>query len=164
MFRGAGEELEFLLAHPGGPFWENKDLGAWTIPKGEIHPGETPLAAALREFQEEIGCAAKGPFIELQPVRQRGGKVVMAWAFRGDWNPAELKSNSFKMCWPASSSQVREFPEIDRAAFFRFEIARQKINVAQVAFLEETVKRASSSGFPRAEPVVVPDAKRPMRD
>jgi predicted NUDIX family NTP pyrophosphohydrolase len=164
MFRAAGGQLEFLLAHPGGPFWEKKDRGAWTIPKGEIQPGETPFAAALREFQEEIGCVAKGPFIELQPVRQRGGKVVMAWAFRGDWDPANLKSNFFKMCWPASSSKVCEFPEIDRAAFFTFDEAREKINGAQIAFLEETVKKANSPGFMHAEPAVVPDAKRPTGD
>src|ERR1700690_2483137 len=95
--------LEFLLVHPGGPFWKNKDSGAWTIPKGEIQPGEEPLAAAHREFAEEPGFKPGGTFIALAPVKQRAGKVVRAWAIEGEWNPAQLKSNAFSLEWPPRS-------------------------------------------------------------
>jgi predicted NUDIX family NTP pyrophosphohydrolase len=137
MYRVRGGEIEFLLAHPGGPFWKNKDAGAWTIPKGEIQPGEEPLAAAQREFEEEIGLKPQGTFIELTPVTQKGGKVVHAWAFEGDFDTARLHSNNFQMEWPPRSGKFETCPEVDRACFFRLAEAKQKINVAQAAFLEE---------------------------
>jgi predicted NUDIX family NTP pyrophosphohydrolase len=130
-------ELEFLLAHPGGPFWKDRDVGAWTIPKGEIQPGEDPLAAAQREFEEEIGLEPKGDFIELKPVTQKGGKIVHAWAFEGDCDSASIRSNTFQMEWPPHSGKFLDCPEVDRACFFRMAEAKQKINPAQAAFLEE---------------------------
>jgi len=130
-------ELEFLLAHPGGPFWKDRDLGAWTIPKGEIQPGEEPLAAAKREFEEEIGLKPQGTFIELKPITQKGGKIVHAWAFEGECDTTCVRSNNFQMEWPPRSGKFQTVPEVDRACFFRIAEAKQKINTAQVAFLEE---------------------------
>ncbi len=137
MYRIRDGELEVLLVHPGGPFWQKKDEGAWTICKGEPRPGEAPLDAARREFEEETGIVPQGPFVELAPVQQKGGKVVFAWAFCGDCDPAGIRSNCFTIEWPPRSGQRREFPEIDRAAFFGQKEARRKINAAQVALLEE---------------------------
>lgn len=137
MYRMREGELEFLLAHPGGPFWKNRDAGAWTIPKGEIQPGEEPLAAAKREFQEEIGLKPEGTFVELKPVRQKGGKLVYAWAFEGDCDAAKICSNTFRMEWPPKSGKFTTCPEVDCAQFFRMTEAKEKINAAQVAFLEE---------------------------
>lgn len=137
MYRMRDDQLEFLLAHPGGPFWKNRDAGAWTIPKGEIQPGEDPLTAAKREFEEEIGCEPKGVFIELKPITQKGGKIVHAWAFEGDCDTAEIHSNTFQMEWPPRSGKFLACPEVDRASFFRMTEAKQRINPAQVAFLEE---------------------------
>ena len=137
MFRKRPGELEFLLVHPGGPFWKNKDAGAWTIPKGEIAPGEDALATAKREFEEELGLKAEGSFIELKPIKQKGGKVVKAWAFEGDCDPGQVKSNTFTMEWPPRSGKMTEFPEVDRAEFFNLEKAKEKINEAQIPLLEE---------------------------
>jgi predicted NUDIX family NTP pyrophosphohydrolase len=137
MYRVCDEELEFLLAHPGGPFWKDRDAGAWTIPKGEIQPGEEPLAAAQREFEEEVGLKPQGDFIELTPVKQKGGKIVHAWAFKGDFDTSSFHSNSFQMEWPPRSGKFETCPEVDRACFFRMTEAKGKINSAQVAFLEE---------------------------
>jgi len=137
MFRKRAGALEFLLVHPGGPFWKNKNAGAWTIPKGEIAEGENALAAAKREFEEELGLKAEGSFIELKPIKQKGGKVVRAWAFEGDCDPGQLKSNTFTMEWPPRSGKMTEFPEVDRAEFFNLEKAKEKINEAQIPLLEE---------------------------
>lgn len=137
MYRFAGKTLEFLLVHPGGPFWQNKDEGAWTIPKGEVGPGEEALAAAQREFREELGFNAAGPFMALEPIQQKGGKIVYAWAFAGDCDPAAIKSNTFEMEWPPRSGRRQQFPEVDRAAWFALDEAAQKINPAQVSFLEQ---------------------------
>ena len=137
MYRETNGELEFLLAHPGGPFWKNKDRGAWTIPKGEIQEGEKPLVAAKREFEEEIGFKPEGNFLELQPIVQKSGKTVHAWAFAGDCDANCIRSNTFEMEWPPKSGRYQNFPEIDRACFFRFAEAKKKINPAQAAFLEE---------------------------
>jgi predicted NUDIX family NTP pyrophosphohydrolase len=134
-FRDA--EMEFLLVHPGGPFWKNKDAGAWTIPKGQIGAGEEPLAAAKREFLEELGFEASGNFVGLTPIKQKGGKLVRAWAFAGDCDPGQIKSNTFTMEWPPRSGRSASFPEIDQAAFFRLEAAKAKINPAQIPLLEE---------------------------
>jgi len=137
MYRVREGELEFLLVHPGGPFWKNKDAGVWTIPKGEISPGEDALPAAKREFEEELGVTPQGTFIHLTPVKQKGGKLVHAWAFEGDCDPNQTKSNTFTIEWPRRSGKLCTFPEVDRAAFFPFNAARAKINPAQIALLEE---------------------------
>ena len=137
--RSASSGLEVYLAHPGGPFFKNKDDGAWTIPKGEIPEGEEPLAAALREFEEETGLRidASSNVHDLGSIRQKGGKTVSAWAVEGDC-PADhcLKSNTFKIEWPPRSGKFQDFPEIDRAEFFPVDLARRKINPAQSAFLD----------------------------
>jgi predicted NUDIX family NTP pyrophosphohydrolase len=137
MYRVRAGELEFLLAHPGGPFWKDRDAGAWTIPKGEIQPGEEPLVAARREFEEEIGLKPEGEFIELKPITQKGGKIVHAWAFEGECDTTSVHSNTFQMEWPPRSGKFQTCPEVDRARFFRMSEAKQKINQAQAAFLEE---------------------------
>jgi predicted NUDIX family NTP pyrophosphohydrolase len=131
--------IEVFLAHPGGPFFKSKDEGSWTIPKGEIPEGEEPLAAALREFEEETGLRIDptSKFIDLGLVRQKSGKVVQAWAVEGDWPEGHcLKSNTFEIEWPPRSGKFQDFPEIDRAEFFPLEAARRKINPAQIVFLD----------------------------
>ncbi|HEY0133698.1 MAG TPA: NUDIX domain-containing protein [Nannocystis sp.] len=137
MYRRRGTTLEVLLVHPGGPFWATRDAGAWTLPKGEHNDGEAALDAARREFLEETGVTPEGPFVALTPVRQKAGKVVHAWAFAGDCDPAKLTSNEFTMEWPPRSGKYASFPEVDRAAFFTIAAARDKINPAQLALLEE---------------------------
>ena len=123
--------------HPGGPFFARKDDGAWTIPKGEAAPKEDLLTRAQIEFEEEIGFRPRGEWIELGSIKQKGGKTVHAWAFEGDLpEPFELKCNTFEMEWPPRSGKMREFPEIDRAEFFPEELARRKINLAQIPFLD----------------------------
>lgn len=137
MYRIQDGELQTLLAHPGGPLFKNKDDGAWSIPKGEIEPGEDLLEAAKREFQEETGVVPTGPFIALTPVKQKGGKVVHAWAFKGDCNPVATVSNSFTMEWPPRSGKQMEFPESDRADFFDVAAAKRKIKAGQEGLIEE---------------------------
>lgn len=135
MYRATDHGLEVLLAHPGGPFWRDRDVGAWTIPKGELGADEDPVLGARREFEEETGITVMGPLLELGSVRQRGGKVVHAWAFEADRDPPQLCSNTFAMEWPPGSGQTTAFPEIDRARFFTLEEAAEKINPAQAVFL-----------------------------
>jgi predicted NUDIX family NTP pyrophosphohydrolase len=135
MYRFRTGHLEVLLAHPGGPFFTNKDLGAWTIPKGLVDEDEDQLATARREFEEETGTRPEGDFVPLGEVLQKGGKTVVAWAFEGDLDPAAIKSNTFKREWPPRSGRWRDFPEVDRAAFFSVDEARGKINPAQAEFL-----------------------------
>jgi predicted NUDIX family NTP pyrophosphohydrolase len=130
-------KLQVLLAHPGGPYFKTKDNGAWTIPKGEIEPGEDLLEAAKREFEEESGVIPSGPFIALKPIRQEGGKIVHAWAFKGDCDPAAIVSNTFTMEWPPKSGRQMEFPEIDRAAFFDVAEAKRKIKAGQEELIAE---------------------------
>lgn len=144
LYRRKNGALEFLLIHPGGPFWKNKDAGAWTIPKGELGDKEEPLAAAIREFEEELGFKPGGEFIELMPIKQKGGKTVRAWAFEGDCDPAQLKSNTFTMEWPPKSGKQAEFPEVDRAEFFTLEAAKEKINQAQIPLLEELQRKVEN--------------------
>ena len=141
MYRVKTGKLEFLLVHPGGPFWKAKDAGAWTLPKGELGAGEEPLTAAKREFEEELGLKPSGPFVELGSIKQKAGKVVHAWAFAGDCEPSQLQSNTFEMEWPPRSGRRQTFPEVDRAEFFAIEIAREKINPAQRPFLEKLSER-----------------------
>jgi predicted NUDIX family NTP pyrophosphohydrolase len=137
MFRRKNNALEVLLVHPGGPFWKNKDDGAWSVPKGEAAPGEDLLTRAQTEFEEELGIRASGDWIPLGSIKQKGGKTVHAWAFEGDLPQSfELKCNTFEIEWPLRSGKMREFPEVDRAEFFRDEIARRKINPAQIPLLD----------------------------
>jgi predicted NUDIX family NTP pyrophosphohydrolase len=138
LHRGAGPAREVLLVHPGGPFWAKRDDGAWSIPKGEYDDGEEPLAAALREFEEELGSALEhvGELRELGEVRQRNRKLVTAWAAEGDLDPTAVRSNTFEMEWPPKSGKRQAFPEIDRAEWFGLARAREKLIPAQVAFLD----------------------------
>ncbi len=136
MYRRRDSELEVLLVHPGGPFWQHKDLGAWSVPKGEYPLTEDPLAAARREFAEETGAAVDGSFLPLGEVTQASGKVVTAWAVAGDFDPATLVSNTVKIEWPPRSGRQLEIPEVDRAAWFTITLARQKMNPAQAPFLD----------------------------
>jgi len=137
MFRRKRGVLELLLVHPGGPFFVKKDKGAWTIPKGETASGEDLIARAQVEFEEELGVRPHGNWMELGSIKQKGGKVVYAWAFEGDLPESfKLKSNTFELEWPPRSGQLKQFPEIDRAEFFGEEVARRKINPAQVPFLD----------------------------
>jgi predicted NUDIX family NTP pyrophosphohydrolase len=129
--------LQIFLIHPGGPFFAKKDAGAWSIPKGEIGEGEEPLAAARREFEEETGCRPEGDVLPLTPIKQRGGKTVLAWAVEGDCDPGTIKSNTFTVEWPPKLGRIQEFPEVDRAGWFTVEEAEQKINPAQIALVEE---------------------------
>ena len=142
MYRRRAGPLEVFLVHPGGPFWARKDAGVWSIPKGEIDPTEEPLAAARREFAEETGLAAEGAFRPLAPVTQAGGKIVQAWAVEGDLDPSALQSNTFSIEWPPRSGRQKTFPEVDRAAWFSLDVAREKINPAQAALLDELAASA----------------------
>jgi predicted NUDIX family NTP pyrophosphohydrolase len=137
MYRRRAGALEVLLVHPGGPFWARKDAGAWSIPKGEIDATEEPLAAARREFTEETGFTAEGAFRPLASITQAGGKIVQAWAVEGDLDPTALRSNTFAIEWPPRSGRQQTFAEVDRAAWFPLNVAREKINPAQVALLDE---------------------------
>lgn len=143
LFRNCAEP-ELLLVHPGGPFWAKKDHGAWSIPKGELEGDEEPQRCALRELGEELGPAAPVPvtadLIELGSIRQKGGKVVHAWAAEGEFDPAALDSNSFELEWPPRSGRQREFPEVDRAEWFEPDEARRRINPAQVVFIDRLLE------------------------
>jgi predicted NUDIX family NTP pyrophosphohydrolase len=146
LFRRDGGETEFLLVHPGGPFWRNKDAGAWSIPKGQIENEEEARACAIRELEEELGQApALDPerLIELGSIRQRAGKVVEAWAAEAEFDPAMLASNTFSMEWPPRSGSEREFPEVDRAEWFDLGMAREKILPAQAELLDRLLERLS---------------------
>jgi predicted NUDIX family NTP pyrophosphohydrolase len=143
----AGREPEVLLVHPGGPFWAKRDLGAWSIPKGEYEEGEDPRACALRELGEELGSPPSidpDALIDLGEIRQKSGKLVRAWAAEGDFDPAMLRSNTFKMEWPPRSGAEREFPEVDRAEWFDPVEAREKINPAQAEFVDRLLERQTS--------------------
>jgi predicted NUDIX family NTP pyrophosphohydrolase len=129
-----------LLVHPGGPFFKRRDAGVWSIPKGMSEPGEEPLATARREFREELGFDAPAQeFFELGQVKQSGGKLVLAWAFRGDWDPALLRSLTFELEWPPNSGKLQAFPEVDRAEFFDADTAEEKIIVAQRPLIQRAL-------------------------
>lgn len=147
-FRRKGDALEVFLVHPGGPFWAKKDRGAWSIPKGERGPGDDPLETARREFEEETGFSASGPFLHLGSVRQPGGKIVEAWAAEGDCDPSKLRSNSFSMEWPPRSGRRREFPEADRGEWFGPEEARRKILKGQLPLLDRLEAMVNPPGPP----------------
>ena len=137
MFRDSGGRLEVFLVHPGGPLWASKDKGAWTIPKGEYKKSEDPLAAARREFKEETGFDSTGEYIELGSIQQKSGKIVTAWAFRGDCDPAQLTSNSCEIQWPPRSGKWIEIPEVDRGRWFSLDEARRYIREEQEKLLDE---------------------------
>jgi predicted NUDIX family NTP pyrophosphohydrolase len=148
MYRGRTEQsnsVEILLAHPGGPFWKNKDDGAWTIPKGEVTPGEDLLAAAIREFTEETGLTPAPPFVPLGEIKQKSGKIIHAWAFQGDCDPAQIRSNTFELEWPPKSGRTQEFPEIERAKFYDLVAARQKILVSELPLLDRLAELVISN-------------------
>jgi predicted NUDIX family NTP pyrophosphohydrolase len=137
VYRAAGRAVEVLLVHPGGPYWARRDDGAWSIPKGEVEPGEEPLPTALREFAEELGAdAPPGAAAPLGEVRQAGGKRVLAWALQGDLDVSEIRSSTFATEWPPRSGRTAEFPEVDRAGWFGLEAAREKLLAGQVPFLD----------------------------
>jgi len=134
--------LEVLLVHPGGPFWRNKDEGAWTIPKGEFDNGEDPLEAAKREFKEETGSTpSDGKYIPLTPIKQKNGKIVHAWAVEGDFDPARLNSNEFETEWPPKSGRTQKFPEVDRAEWFAPDVAKRKMLSGQGALVDELARK-----------------------
>jgi predicted NUDIX family NTP pyrophosphohydrolase len=136
--------LEVFLVHPGGPFWAKKDAGVWSVPKGEIAENENPLQAAKREFLEETGFVVDGEFQPLEPIKQSGGKIVQAWAIEADCDPAELRSNQFALEWPPKSGKTKEFPEIDRGAWFTIPEARQKILSGQIGLIDQLVSLAKT--------------------
>ena len=147
LFRQRNEMLEALLVHPGGPFWSKKDLGAWFVPKGELEAGEEPLATARREFREELGCdPPDGEALDLGSVKNKSGKLIYAWALEGDFDLTAFKSNTFSLEWPPKSGKMRDFPEVDRAAFFSFEEASVKIHSAELPLLERLRALTQGSG------------------
>ena len=144
-FRRGNDGIEILLAHPGGPFWNKKDDGAWTIPKGVADTDADTLSAARREFSEETGFVAAGDMLPLKAVRQRSGKTVIAWAFEADFDIAKFTSNEFEMEWPPRSGQRKSFPEIDRLAWFDHHTALQKIIAYQRPLLIELTSKIANS-------------------
>jgi predicted NUDIX family NTP pyrophosphohydrolase len=146
LHRSRNGEPEVFLVHPGGPVWAKKDAGAWSLPKGEFEDGEEPAATALREFEEETGHRVAGDMVPLEPGRQRGGKIVHAWAMSGDVDASDIRSNVFSMEWPPRSGRQREFPEVDRAGWFTLEQARGKINPGQRSFLDQLEQLLGKSG------------------
>lgn len=136
LYRTPGSGLEVLLAHPGGPFWQRKDAGAWTIPKGAVEEGESLLAAACREFQEETGIIPRSPFLPLGSIRQKAGKIIHAWAWEGDADPARIVSNSMTTEWPRGSGRSISYPEIDRCEWFGTAAARTRLNPAQAELVD----------------------------
>lgn len=134
------DELEVFLVHPGGPFWAKKDLGSWSLPKGEIEEGEQPLQVAKREFTEETGLPIDGEFRQLEPLKQRGGKVVHAWAIEADCDAAQIRSNMFSMEWPPKAGRMQQFPEVDRAQWFSISEARKRILASQLGFIDQLVR------------------------
>ena len=144
-YRSRDGRLEVLLVHPGGPFWAKKDLGSWSIAKGEYEEGEDPLQAALREFLEETGHQPAGPFLPLAQRKQLGGKLIDAWATESEWDSSKLVSNTFSMEWPKGSGRVQMFPEVDRAEWFEISEAARRILPGQRGFLDELYEKLSTS-------------------
>jgi predicted NUDIX family NTP pyrophosphohydrolase len=153
MYRFRNSTLEVFLVHPGGPYWVKKDRGAWSIPKGEFVAGEDRLHAAKREFQEETGFLPDGSFVPLTPVKQPGGKIVHAWAVRGDCHADAIVSNLFSMEWPPRSGKYQKFPEVDRAEWFAITIAKEKILKGQVGLLEELSRIIDQDSAGKSNPL-----------
>ena len=144
VFRERDGAIEVLLGHMGGPFWARRDDGAWSIPKGELEQGEAPAAAALREFQEELGRPPPdGPLLQLGEIRQRAGKVVIGFAVAGDFDPEQIEPGTFELQWPPRSGRMQSFPEVDRVAWFALEDARRKVVPGQIALLERLAEQRS---------------------
>jgi predicted NUDIX family NTP pyrophosphohydrolase len=141
VYRRRGPQPEFLLAHPGGPFWRNRDEGSWSVPKGAINDGEENLAAAKREFEEEVGQSVDGDFVELAPRKQKSGKLVYCWMVEADLDLASFRSIAFEMEWPRRSGQIASFPEIDRVGYFEPDAALVKVLPGQAGFIEEALVR-----------------------
>lgn len=139
LYKITGGVPYFLLGHPGGPFFKNKDLGSWSIPKGEFDDDEMPLAAAIREFKEETGVQLNGNFTQLVPIRLKSGKTIYAWALECDLDPSIMRSNNFEMEWPLKSKIMQQFPELDKVQWFTISEAREKINPSQFAFIQELI-------------------------
>ena len=148
LWRRREDRLEVLLAHPGGPFWAKKDLGHWTIPKGEVESGEQFEAVARREFAEETGHHPPNPLIELGGITQKSGKLVLGWAVEGDLDPSTAVSNTYEMEWPPHSGVVQTFPEIDRVEWFDLDEARRRLKAAQVPFLDRLQAAFAASSRP----------------
>jgi len=145
LYKFIDKTIFFFLVHPGGPFWKNKDLESWSIPKGEFTDDEDPLEAAKREFLEETGFEVDGDFIPLESVKLKSGKTVLAWALEFDLDVTLIESNTFEMEWPPKSSRMQSFPEIDRGEWFQTEHALKKINPAQADFIIQIISKISSS-------------------
>lgn len=143
LYRMRKNEVQVFLVHPGGPFFAKKDIGAWSVPKGEYNDDEEPLKAAVREFLEETGFAIQGTFVALKPATLKSGKTVVAWAVEGDLDENNITSNLFSMEWPPKSGNQRQFPEVDKGGWFSISTARIKINPAQIMFLDELVQQLS---------------------
>jgi predicted NUDIX family NTP pyrophosphohydrolase len=149
LYRRIGDHLEVLLAHPGGPLWTKRDAGAWSVPKGEVEPGEDPPAVARREFEEETGHPVPdGELVSLGEVRQKSGKYVVAWAAEGDIDPATAKSNTFPLEWPLGSGDWIDVPEVDRVAWFDLDEARTRLNPAQVEFIDRLAAAVGDATAP----------------
>ena len=167
LYRRSHGELEVFLVHPGGPFWVKKDLGAWTIPKGEYEDGEEPLAAAMREFREETGFPIEGPYIDLGIIRQASGKLVSGWAVEGDCDPAKLVSNLCQIEWPPRSRRMIEIPEVDRGEWFSLAEARNRIITTQVPFLDllaagQSMSSPNGKGGASTQRGRSPESERPL--
>ncbi len=141
LFRFINTYPEILLFHPGGPYWKKKDAGAWSFPKGELNENETPIQAAERELKEETGIVIIGELIELESVKQKNNKIVFAWALKQDFEPLDLRSNLFNIEWPPTSGKTQSFPEMDKATWFTFEEAKEKILASQIPFIGELEKK-----------------------
>jgi predicted NUDIX family NTP pyrophosphohydrolase len=141
MYQRTDDSYKFFLVHPGGPFFKNKDSGVWSIPKGLPDKDEELLDAAIREFTEETGLTSQGPYESLGTTKQKGGKVVHAWAFAGTWDGSPIKSNTFELEWPPRSGNLQQFPEQDKAGWFDYEEAKIKINPAQIIFLDKVIEK-----------------------
>ncbi len=146
LFRLIKDKIEFLLVHPGGPFWAKKDLGVWSIPKGEFEEGEAPLDAAIREFEEEMGQTIGGEFIKLSPVKLKSGKMIYAFAQEKNIDTASIVSNSFSVEWPPKSGKHQDFPEVDRVEWFNLDTSKEKINKGQIDLINELMEIISKKG------------------
>ncbi|HUH32968.1 MAG TPA: NUDIX domain-containing protein [Daejeonella sp.] len=141
LYRFINSSTQVLLVHPGGPFWINKDLGAWSIPKGEFDHQEEPLTAAVREVKEELGLEVSGDFLELLPAKQKSGKIIYAWGVEHDFNPENIVSNTFELEWPPNSGKTIVVPEVDKASWFNIEDAKRKIIPAQAAIIDDLLQK-----------------------